>query len=73
MIEILIILLILSVISLLVFIKLVIDLDKRIVKLERKIANIQYQTDDVLCDINIVNQNVLNTYGLLSQMKDENN
>ena len=67
------ILLVLVVISLIVFIKLVIDLDKRIVKLERKIANIQYQTDDVLCDINIVNQNVLNTYGLLSQMKDENN
>ena len=71
--EILIILLILAVISLLVLIKLVIDLGKRIAELEKTISNLQYQTDDVLNDISIVNQNMLNTYGLLSQMKDEIN
>ena len=71
--EILIILLILAVISLLVLIKLVIDLGKRIAELEKKISNLQYQTDDVLNDISIMNQNMLNTYGLLSQMKDEIN
>lgn len=70
---ILIILLILSVISLLVFIKLVIDLDKRIAELERKISNLQYQTDDVLNDISIMNQNVCDTYCLLCRTKDENN
>ena len=49
------------------------DLDKRIAKLEREIDIIQYQIDDVLHDIDIVNQNVLNNYGLLNQMKDKNN
>ena len=39
--------------------------------LEEKISSIQYQIDDVLCDINIVNQNVLNTYGALQQLRDE--
>lgn len=71
--KILTILLVLAVISLIVFIKLVLDLDKRIAKLERKIDVMQYLVDEVLHDINIVNQNVLNNYGLLNQMKDENN
>ena len=71
--RILTILLVLAVISLIVFIKLVLDLDKRIAKLERKIDVMQYFVDDVLHDIDIVNQNVLNNYGLLNQMKDENN
>ena len=71
--RILTILLVLAVISLIVFIKLVLDLDKRIAKLEREIDIIQYQTDDVLHDIDIVNQNVLNNYGLLNQMKDKKN
>ena len=62
-----------AVISLLVLIKLVIDLGKRIAELEKTISNLQYQTDDVLNNISIVNQNMLNTYGLLSQMKDEIN
>lgn len=39
--------------------------------LEKKIDSIQYQIDDILCDINIVNQNVLNTYGMLQQLRDE--
>ena len=71
MMGILIMLLISAVISLLVFIKLVLDLDKRIAKLERKIDVMQYQIDEVLYDIDIVNQNVLNNYGLLNQMKDK--
>lgn len=67
------ILLVLAVISLVVFIKLVLDLDKRIAKLERKIDVMQYLVDEVLHDIDIVNQNVCNNCGLLSQMKDEIN
>ena len=62
----------LSILSIYVFMKCLIDLSKRIDELEKKIDNIQYQTEDVLCDINIVNQNVLNTYGLLSEIKNEN-
>lgn len=71
--RILTILLVLAVISLIVFIKLVLDLDKRIAKLERKIDVMQYLVDEVLHDIYIVNQNVCNNCGLLSQMKDKNN
>ena len=52
--------------------KCITDLSKRIDELEKKIDNIQYQTEDVLCNINIVNENVLNTYGLLNEMKNEN-
>ena len=73
MMGILIILLIFAVISLLVVIKLVIDLNKRIAELERQIGNIQYQIDDALNDISIVNQNVCDTYGLLCRTQDENN
>ena len=46
---------------------------KLIDKLEKKIDTLQYQTDDVLHDINIVNENVRNVYGLLGEMKDKNN
>ena len=46
---------------------------KLIDKLEKRIDTLQYQTDDVLHDINIVNENVRNTYGLLGRMKDKNN
>lgn len=52
-----------------IFMKYTTALHERIDVLERKISSIQYQIDDVLCDINIVNQNVLNTYGLLGEMK----
>ena len=48
-------------------------LKKLIDKLEKKIDTLQYQTDDVLHDINIVNENVRNVYGLLGRMKDKNN
>lgn len=46
---------------------------KLIDKLEKRIDTLQYQTDDVLHDINIVNENVRNVYGLLGEMKDKNN
>ena len=46
---------------------------KLIDKLEKRIDTLQYQTDDVLHDINIVNENVRNVYGLLGRMKDKNN
>ena len=46
---------------------------KLIDKLEKRIDTLQYQTDDVLHDINIVNENVRNFYGLLGEMKDKNN
>ena len=72
MMDILIILLALLVIGICVFMKGMTDLNKRIAELEKKIDNIQYQTEDVLCNINIVNENVLNTYGLLNEMKNEN-
>lgn len=48
-------------------------LNKLVDKLEKKIDTLQYQTDDVLHDINIVNKNVRNVYGLLGEMKDKNN
>lgn len=46
---------------------------KLIDKLEKRIDTLQYQTDDVLHYINIVNENVRNVYGLLGEMKDKNN
>ena len=48
-------------------------LGKRIKELEYKIECTQYQIDDILCDINIVNRNTLNTYGMLSEMKQNKN
>ena len=47
------------------------QLDKKITKLEEEISDLKYQNDDILCDINIVNRNVLNTYGMLGEMKNE--
>ena len=46
---------------------------KLIDKLDKRIDTLQYKTDDVLHDINIVNENVLNGYGLFGEMKDKNN
>ena len=66
------ILLTLSVIGICVFVKCMTNLNKHIDELEKKIDTLQYQTDDVLCDINIVNENVLNNYGLLSRIENEN-
>ena len=44
-------------------------LDKRIDKLETKIDTLQYQTDDVLHDIDVVNKNIRNYYGLLKRVE----
>lgn len=72
MMEILIILITLSVISICVFVKCMTNLNKHIDELEKKINLLQYQIDDVLHDINIVNENVLKAYGLLSRIANEN-
>ena len=72
MMEILIVTLALSVLGICLFMKCMTELSKRIDELEKKIYNLQYQTDDVLHDINIVNRNVLNISGMLEEMKDEN-
>ena len=71
--EALIILLILSFSGIFLLVIYMNDLNKRIDELEKKIDTLQYQTDDVLHDINILNENVLNAYGLLCEMKDKNN
>ena len=73
MIEILIILLTLSFSCIFLLVEYMNYLKKLIDKLEKKIDTLQYQTDDVLHDINIVNENVRNVYGLLGEMKDKNN
>lgn len=73
MIDMLIILLTLSFSCIFLLVRYMIYLKKLIDKLEKKIDILQYQTDDVLHDINIVNENVLNAYGLLGAMKDKNN
>ena len=65
MIDMLIILLTLSFSCIFLLVIYMIYLNKLIDKLEKKIDTLQYQTDDVLHDINIVNENVLNAYGLL--------
>ena len=73
MIEVLIILIILLFSSIFLFVIYMNHLNKCIDKLEPKIEILQYQIDDVLHDINIVNENVLNAYGLFGEMKDKNN
>ena len=73
MIDMLIILLTLSFSCIFLLVEYMNYLKKLIDKLEKKIDTLQYQTDDVLHDINIVNENVRNVYGLLGRMKDENN
>ena len=73
MIDMLIILLTLSFSCIFLLVIYMIYLNKLIDKLEKKIDTLQYQTDDVLHDINIVNENVRIAYGLLGAMKDKNN
>ena len=68
---ILIILLTILVICICVFIKCI-TLIKCIDKLEKRVNTIKYQIDDVLDYINTVNQNMVNTYGLLKEIKDKN-
>ena len=68
----LIVLLILSIFSIYVFMKCMIELCKRIDKLEKRVNTIKYQIDDVLNHIDIVHHIVIDNYVLLSKMKDEN-
>ena len=70
--EILIITLALSVLGICLFMKCMTELGKRIDELEKNINTIKYQIDDVLDYINTVNQNMVNTYGLLGEMKNKN-
>ena len=72
MMEILIVTLALSILGICIFMKCMTEIGKCSDELEKKINNLQYQTDDVLHDINIVNKNVLSTSGMLGAMKDEN-
>lgn len=68
---ILIILLTILVICICVFIKCI-TLTKRIDKLEKKIDTIKCRIDDVEWWFSIVNKHILDTYGMLEEMKDEN-
>ena len=72
MIDMLIILLVLSFSGIFLLVIYMNYLNKLIDKLEKKIDTLQYQTDDVLHDINIVNENVIHYYALLKKAEDNN-
>ena len=63
--EVLIILLAISIIGIFLFVVYMNHLNELIDKLETKIGALQYQTDDALHDIDVVNKNIRNYYGLL--------
>ena len=65
--EVLIILLAISIIGIFLFVVYMNHLNELIDKLETKIDALQYQTDDVLHDIDVVNKNIRNYYGLLKR------
>ena len=67
MMEVLIILLAISIIGIFLFVVYMNHLNELIDKLETKIDTLQYQTDDVLHDIDVVNKNIRNYYGLLKR------
>ena len=67
MMEVLIILLAISIIGIFLFVVYMNHLNELIDKLETKIDALQYQTDDVLHDIDVVNKNIRNYYGLLKR------
>lgn len=68
----LIVLLILSIFSMYIFMKCMTELGKRIDELEKKIDTIKCRIDDVEWWFSIVNKHILDTYGMLGEMKDEN-
>ena len=72
MIDMLIILLTLSFSCIFLLVIYMIYLNKLIDKLEKKIDTLQYQTDDVLHDIDVVNRNVIHYYALLRRTEDNN-
>ena len=67
MMEVLIILLAISIIGIFLFVVYMNHLNELIDKLETKIDALQYQTDDVLHDIDVVNKNIRNYYGSLKR------
>lgn len=69
--EPLMILLALSFSGIFLFVVYMNHLDKRIDKLEPKIEILQYQIDDVLHDIDVVNRNVIKYYASLKRLEDE--
>ena len=69
--EPLMILLALSFSGIFLFVVYMNHLDKRIDKLDTKIDTLQYQTDDVLHDIDVVNRNVIKYYASLKRLEDE--
>ena len=69
MMEVLIILLAISIIGIFLFVVYMNHLNELIDKLETKIDALQYQTDDVLHDIDVVNKNIRNYYGLLKRVE----
>ena len=71
MIDMLIILLALSFSSVFLLVVYMNYLNKRIDKLEPKIEILQYQTDDVLHDIDVVNRNVIQYCASLKRLEDE--
>ena len=65
--DVLMVLLILSFGGIFLFVIYMDYLNKRIDKLENKIGFLQWQTDDVLNDIDAVNKNIRNYYGSLKR------
>lgn len=70
--EALMILLAISIIGIWAFVVYMNYLNKRIDKLEPKIEILQYQIDDVLHDIDVVNRNVIQYCASLKRLEDEN-
>lgn len=71
MMEVLMILLILSFSGIFLFVVYMNHLNKLIDKLETEIGALQYQTDDALHDIDIVNRNVIQCCASLKRLEDE--
>ena len=69
--EVLMILLAISIIGIWAFVVYMNYLNKRIDKLEPKIEILQYQIDDVLHDIDVVNRNVIQYCASLKRLEDE--
>ena len=72
MMEIVIVTLALLVLGICLFMKCMTELSKRIDELEKKIDTIKCRIDDVEWWFSIVNKHILDTYGMLGEMKDEN-
>lgn len=69
--DVLMVLLILSFSGIFLFVIYMDYLNKRIDKLENKIGFLQWQTDDVLHDIDVVNRNVIQYCASLKRLEDE--